>query len=452
MKQTGIRIAPVDVVLAPMRRFIHKSSTGGIVLFSAALLAIILSNSPWKESFHHFWEMEFSIGFNGSVLNKSLHHWINDGLMAIFFFVVGLELKREIIAGELSTPSKAILPIAAAAGGMIVPASIYLLFNNGGVTHAGWGIPMATDIAFALGILYLLGDRVPLSLKVFLTALAIADDIGAVLVIAFFYTSEINFDSLYQAGIYLAILVAANRLGVRSTLFYALIGVGGVWLAFLFSGVHATIAAVLAAFTIPASVKIDEAYYTQELGRLHQCYMDEEPNNMPLVSNEQLHILEEIRDLSKKALTPLQRLEHGLHPVVTFFIMPIFALCNAGVEIDADFSKNLQGSVAIGIFAGLLVGKFLGVVLTVLLFLKLKWSVLPSGMTRLHLLGAGLLAGIGFTMSLFISELAFQEKQYIEQAKLGILFASLIASISGYLVIRRACRNNPVEEHGKDHA
>lgn len=430
---------PVDKwILDPLHRFMHKSSTSGIILFSAALMAIILSNSPWSEEFHHLWEIEFSIGFNGSFITKSLHHWINDGLMAVFFFVVGLELKREIMAGELSTPSKAVLPIAAAIGGMIFPALIYLFFNPAGETSAGWGIPMATDIAFALGVLYLLGDRVPVSLKVFLTALAIADDIGAVLVIAFFYTSEINFNSLLQAGIYLAILIAANRLGVRNTIFYAIVGIGGVWLAFLLSGVHATIAAVLAAFTIPASVKVNEEYFSRKLETLQHKFRKAEPNKNPLVTNEQLHILEEIRDVSKKALTPLQRMEHSMHPFVAYIIMPIFALSNGGVEISSDFISQATSTVAIGVFAGLLVGKSLGVIGIVSIFLKMKWAVLPEGMTRRHLIGAGLLAAIGFTMSLFISDLAFIHKEHLAEARIGILGASVIASFAGYFTIKNA--------------
>jgi NhaA family Na+:H+ antiporter len=442
MELKGINKKPVDKwILEPMNRFIKKSSTSGIILFSAALLAIILTNSPWSEQFHHIWEIEFSIGFNGSHITKSLHHWINDGLMAIFFFVVGLELKREIMAGELSTPSKAVLPIAAAFGGMIFPAIIYIFFNKSGDTSAGWGIPMATDIAFALGVLYLLGDRVPLSLKIFLTALAIADDIGAVLVIAFFYTSEINVSSLFQAGGFLAFLLLANRLGVRNTLFYAIFGIGGVWLAFLLSGVHATIAAVLMAFTIPASVKINEAYYIKRLEDLTKQFKDAEPNQNPLVTNDQLHILEEIRDLSKKALTPLQRLEHSLHPLVAFIIMPIFALSNGGVEITGDFLKEATSPVAIGVFTGLIAGKFLGIIGVVSLFLKMKWAVLPEGMNRQHLVGAGFLAAIGFTMSLFISDLAFIQKEYLAQARIGILGASVIASIAGYLIIKNANKN-----------
>lgn len=440
----GIIEKPVDRwILNPMKRFISKSSTGGIILFSSALLAMVIANSPYADAFHHFWEMEFSVGFNGKTLSKSLHHWINDGLMAVFFFVVGLELKREIMAGELSTLSKAALPMAGAIGGMLLPALVYLMFNPDGEASSGWGVPMATDIAFVLGILYLLGDRVPITLKVFLTALAIADDIGAVLVIALFYTSDIDVNSLWQAAFYLGILLVANQMGVRSTLFYALIGIGGVWLAFLFSGVHATIAAVLAAFMIPASVKVREEYFSQRMEELMRSYREEEPNGNRFVTNNQLHIIDEMRDLSKKALTPLQRLEHGMHPLVSFVIMPVFALANAGVRLEEGVLSQLSSPVTVGVAAGLLLGKFLGIMLAVTVFLKLGWARLPEGTNWMHLAGAAVLAGIGFTMSLFISELAFTDELLIKQAKLGILAASLIASLVGYAIIHRACRKAP---------
>lgn len=436
--KTGKKALADKWIIEPMSRFIGNSTMSGIILFSAALLALILSNSPWAVAFHHLWEVEFSIGYNGHFISKSLHHWINDGLMAVFFFVVGLELKREIIAGELSKPRQAMLPVAAAAGGMIFPALIYLLFNRSGETAGGWGIPMATDIAFALGVLYLLGDRVPISLKVFLTALAIADDIGAVLVIAFFYTSNIDLTSLFSAGAVLALMVGANLAGVRNTLFYAILGIGGLWLAFLMSGVHATIAAVLAAFTIPASVKIPEDAYTQKLEGLLNKFKAAHPNNVPTVTNEQLHILEDIRSVSKNALTPLQRLEHNMHPLVAFVIMPIFALSNGGVTLSGDVFAQLTSPVALGVFAGLLCGKVVGVVGVAHLLLRLKWAVLPAGMNKRHILGAGFLAAIGFTMSLFISGLAFDSPEYIVQAKLGILSGSAAASFIGYFLIRAA--------------
>jgi len=430
---------PVDRwIIDPMRRFLNNSTMSGIVLFSAALLAIILSNSPWSGSFHQLWETKISIGFHDWQLSKSLHHWINDGLMAVFFFVVGLELKRELISGELSNPRNALLPIAAALGGMLIPALIYIVFNPTGEVSGGWGTPMATDIAFALGILYLLGDRVPVSLKIFLTVLAIADDLGAVLVIAFFYTSDINMISLLTGAVFLAVLFAANRLGVRNTLFYGIVGIGGLWLAFLMSGVHATIAAVLAAFAIPARVKYSEAAYEKKLNSLFDQFKKARPNNSPTVTIEQLHILEKILYISKHALTPLQRLEHSMHPMVAFIIMPLFALANAGITLSGESLSNMTSSITMGVFFGLLIGKVAGVFGFVTLITKLKWATLPKEFTQRHLLGVGFLAGIGFTMSLFISELAFEHKVYIEEAKMGILLASLVAGMIGYFIIKTA--------------
>lgn len=434
-----IRKEPVDLwIIDPIKRFMSNSTTSGIMLFSSALLAMVLANSPWSEDFHHLWEIDFGFSFNGIEVNKSLHHWINDGLMAVFFFVVGLELKREIIAGELSEPRKALLPIVAALGGMLFPALIYVAFNYGSETISGWGIPMATDIAFALGVLYLLGDRVPVSLKVFLTALAITDDLGAVLVIALFYTSEIDYYSLLTGGGFLLVLITANILGVRNVIFYGVIGIGGLWLAFLMSDVHATIAAVLAAFTIPVNVRMDEKSYTTKISQLLVQFDKARPNNRPTVTNDQLHILEKIRVVSKHALTPLQRLEHSMHPLVAFVIMPIFALSNAGVAITSGFLNDLLSPVALGTALGLLLGKVIGVAGIVMLFLKMGWATLPEGMTKKHLLGAGFLAAIGFTMSLFIAGLAFNDPAFANQAKIGILVTSVFASFVGFFLIRNA--------------
>ncbi|MFM7078370.1 MAG: Na+/H+ antiporter NhaA, partial [Bacteroidota bacterium] len=337
----------------------------------------------------------------------------------------------------LSDPRKAMLPVAAAIGGMVVPALIYLFFNVVGPGNAGWGIPMATDIAFALGVLHLLGNRIPISLKVFLTALAVADDIGAVLVIAFFYTSEINLMSLGIAGLILAFMITANRLGIRNTTFYAVFSICGLWLSFLISGVHPTIAAVLAAFTIPANVKLPESDYLAKLERLMSRFRAALPNGKPTVSEEQLHILEDIRTATKHALTPLQRLEHMLHPLVALLIMPIFALCNAGFVIGDGFWSGLLHPVSIGAFLGLVVGKFIGVAGVVVLLHKMGWSPLPTGMGYRHVVGAGLLAGIGFTMSLFVAGLAFPDGTMMENAKLGIISASVVAGITGYLILRR---------------
>lgn len=436
-----MKTAPIDRwVINPIQKFINNSTTSGIVLFSSAFLAILIANSPWADEYHHLWELDFSVGFNGNFITKNLHHWINDGLMAIFFFVVGLELKREIIGGELRNPKNAILPIIAAIGGMLLPALIYYFFNQSGVTSDGWGIPMATDIAFALGVLYLLGDKVPLSLKVFLTALAIVDDIGAVLVIAFFYTSDINFVSLATGGVFMLVLIVSNIVGIRNTIYYGIIGIGGLWLAFLMSGVHATIAAVLAAMTIPADVKISEKIYTEKLQLLIAKFQKAKPNNNPTVTSNQLHIIEDIRICSKRALTPLQRLEHSMHPFVAFVVMPIFAFSNAGVVLSGDMFSQLNTSVFYGVFFGLILGKVLGVFGLVFLLVKLKWINLPDGMNNIHLLGVGFLASIGFTMSLFIGGLAFVNKEFIAQAKMGVLFASIVASFIGYIIIKYANR------------
>lgn len=441
MTKETVNKEPIDKwIIEPFQNFINKTTTSGIVLFSSALVALILANSPFSKEYLHFWETNFSIGFGEYILTKSLHHWINDGLMAVFFFVVGLELKREIVGGELSQPKNAILPIVAALGGMIFPALIYFMFNSSGEASNGWGIPMATDIAFALGVLYLLGDKVPLPAKIFLTVLAIADDIGAVLVIAFFYTSTIDFNSLLVGAICMSILIFGNIIGVRNTLFYGIIGICGLWLAFLMSGIHATIAAVLAAFTIPVNPKITENQFLTKLDSLYNRFKKAEPNDNPTVTSEQLHILEEIRGYSKKALTPLQRLEHRMHPLVAFIIMPIFALCNAGVEINSSIFDNGMSRVTLGIMFGLIFGKLIGIIGCTWLFTKLKWASLPDGLNFKHIIGVGFLASIGFTMSLFITELAFTDVQLITEAKFGVLIASFFASIVGFMVMKMASK------------
>ncbi len=436
--ETGQKREFLDVwIVDPFNRIIKNSKASGIVLFSAALLALILANSPWSEEFHHFWELKFAVGFNGNFINKSLHHWINDGLMAMFFFVVGLELKRELVAGELSTPGKALLPISAAIGGMVLPALIYLLFNDDPVTRTGWGIPMATDIAFALGVLYLLGDRVPSSLKVFLTAIAIVDDLGAVLIIAFFYTSEIDLGSLAVGALIFGLMIGGNLLGVRNTLFYGTLGIGGLWLAFLLSGVHATIAAVLAAFTIPATTRIDEKLFKRESKDLVRQFEAMEPTEESLVSHDQYYVLKKLRKLSKNAIPPLQRLEHTLHPIVAFLIMPIFALSNAGVTLSQNVAEYLNSGITVGIVIGLMLGKVIGVAGLSYLLVKTGLLNLPARMTMLQILGVAFLCAVGFTMSLFIASLAFTRPDYLLQAKLGVLIASLIASVTGYFIIRR---------------
>lgn len=439
-----IKKAPIDKVVKPIQKFIEQEKSGGLVLGISVIIALVLANSPWHYHYHHFFEQKLGFQFNGnSYLQYSFHHWINDGLMAIFFFVVGLELKKEIVAGELSNPRKALLPIAAAIGGMLVPALIYYALNPSGEVTTGWGIPMATDIAFALGVLYLLGDRIPLGLKVFLTALAIVDDLGAVLVIAFFYTSDISLINLGIGLLFLLAMYIGNKMGVRSILFYAVLGICGVWTSFLLSGVHATIAAVLAAFTIPADVKIKEDVFIERIKKHLGRFANADPTNKPTLTNEQLHILENIHTDTNNAIPPLQKLEHAMHPFVTFIIIPIFALANAGVSIlDIDVDKLFSTHVAIGVALGLLVGKVVGVVGFTWLCTKLKIASFPDGMNMKNLLGLGLLASIGFTMSLFVTELAFSHEAYKVQAKVGIFAASIIGGILGYIVLSKQSKSS----------
>lgn len=427
--------APIDKILEPINRFIRNETSAGILLFLCALIAMLFANSPFSASYHNLWHTLFSIEFGDMRIAYTLNHWINDGLMAMFFFVIGLEIKREAIAGELSSPKNAILPIAAAFGGMVVPASIYWLLNPTGVESAGWGIPMATDIAFSLGVLSLLGSRVPLSLKIFLTTLAIADDLGAVLVIAFFYTSHISIDNLLLGAGALGILITANWLGVRSALFYFIVGIGGLWLAFLFSGIHPTIAGILAALAIPARSKIDEKRMSKELNVALKNFQSIPPNNSSLLHPKQMHIIEEMKQIVQAADTPLQRLEHQLHPWVAFLILPIFALANAGVEFHLDSLGAFFHPVSLGVGLGLLVGKFVGVLVSCFLVKFLRIATLPPELNWQTLAGAACLAGIGFTMSLFVTNLAFTDPKLITQAKLGILPASTVAGIIGYLVL-----------------
>jgi NhaA family Na+:H+ antiporter len=441
----GTKTTPVDKwIINPVNAFISKSSTGGVVLIISAVVAILMANSPWAHWYHQLWEYKISFGLNDNFhLNKSLHHWINDGLMAVFFFVIGLELKREIVAGELSNPKNAILPIVAGIGGMIFPALIYTYFNGGLATMNGWGIPMATDLAFALGILYLLGDRVPGSLKIFLTAFAIIDDLGSVLVIALFYTSDISLVNLGIGVAFLAVSFISNFLGVRNTFYYGLIGIGGVWLFFLLSGVHATIAAILAAFAIPATVKINETSFIGKMKAYIEKFKAADPDHsVPTLTSEQLHILDDMETLTKKAMTPLQKLEHDMHPIVAFVVMPVFALSNAGVSFSGNFIEQATSAVAIGVASGLLIGKMIGIFGVSSLLIKLKWVPSLEGVTYKHLLGVGFIAAIGFTMSLFINELAFGPlgeagSQNIAQAKIGIIIASVIGGFTGFFILKR---------------
>lgn len=431
------RSYPIDRLLRPVDNLLRNKPISGVLLFLSVIIALVWANSPWRESYHHLWETSFSVGFGEDhILSKNLHHWINDGLMAIFFFVVGLEIKREVMAGDLSTWKKASLPAAAALGGMIVPAFIFTIFNWGTPTEGGWGVPMATDIAFTLGVLSLLGNRVPLSLKLFLTALAIVDDLGAVLVIAFFYTDNLLLLYLEYGAAFLAFLLLLNYLGVRKTRIYAIVGICGLWYAFLLSGVHATIAGVLLAFTIPAKARINKRGFISHVKSLLDKLQRTKSIDGQYLSDEQHEIIEDIKEEREKIETPLQKLEYNLNPLVSFFILPLFALANAGIEIQSESWSGLLEPVSIGIVTGLILGKCIGILSFSVLFVKLGISELPKNTNWGTMTGAAIMAGIGFTMSIFISELAFEDPAVKAQAKLAILIASTLAGLIGMLVIK----------------
>jgi len=432
------RSTPIEKLTYPIQEFLHKEASGGILLILFTIVALVWANSPFAESYHNLWHTNVSVNIGQIKLEHSLHHWINDGLMVIFFFVVGLEIKRELLAGELSSIKKASLPIAAALGGMIFPALIYTIFNLGKESASGWGIPMATDIAFVVGILALLGKRVPLALKIFILALAIVDDIGAVLVIAIFYTSQISFTSLMIAAGLIILLIIMNKLGVRNLLIYSIVGIV-LWLAFLKSGVHATVAGVLFAFTIPASSRINTKYFTDKINSLVKDFdkAGEHGDNV-LTNEERLSIVDQIEINCEKILTPLQRFEHGLHPWVSFFIMPVFALANAGVTIGAGITSALTNPVSLGIILGLFLGKQIGVFSFSYFAVKLKLADAPEGVDWKKIYAASILAGIGFTMSLFIANLAFASPELLDIAKVGILSGSLISGIVGFLILKFA--------------
>ena len=413
------------------QQFTRLQASGGILLLAAAALALIWANSPWSESYFELWETYSSISLGSLTLKETLLHWINDGLMVIFFFVVGLEIKREVLVGELATPRRAALPLIAALGGMLLPALIYIAFNLGRRGEAGWGIPMATDIAFVLGILTLLGSRVPISLKVFFTALAIADDLGAVLVLALFYSGEISWIALGVGAVFLVILIVLNRGGVRHPLPYALLGIG-LWLAFLESGVHPTIAGVLLALTIPARSQVRaEAFMAQctaALGGLGSGDRHE-------VGRRQQAAAQTLEVIAERIQTPLQRLERSLNPWVAYLVVPVFALANAGVDISGELLEALTQPVSLGIILGLLLGKSLGITLFSWLAVKIGVADLPYGVSWQQLFATSWLAGIGFTMSLFIASSAFEQPALLALAKMDILVASALAAAIGFILI-----------------
>lgn len=437
-KQSPVDAPLAERVILPFQEFARAESAGGIILLAATALALAWANSPWSSSYFHLWERSFSVGFEDAALVMTLHDWINDGLMVVFFFLVGLEIKRELLVGELASRQHAALPVAAAIGGMVVPALIFSVINAGGPGASGWGIPMATDIAFALGVLSLLGSRVTGGLKVFLAALAIVDDIGAVLVIAIFYAADISMGSLVAPAVVVGLLFLCRRAGVRKPAVYALLGIV-LWYAVLQSGVHATVAGVLLALTIPATTRIDEDVFLRKARRALDEFGDAcDADASSVMSNPgQQHALHSIERSAEQVQTPLLKMEHSLHGVVAFVIMPLFAFANAGVSVNAEMLSTVSWRVVFGIVFALLAGKVLGVTLASLASVRTGIAVLPEevGWGQIH--GVGWLAGIGFTMSLFIASLAFGSGPLLDSAKIGILSASVIAGIVGWSLLRR---------------
>jgi len=435
---------PTKIIEAikPIFRFIQKEINSGIILIIATILAMIIANSPWAHFyFELFEETKISIDFQLWSLNKPLHYWINDGLMAIFFFMIGLEVKREILIGELSSIKKSLFPLVAALGGMIVPALIFVAINFDNPKYInGWAIPMATDIAFALGILAVLGSKAPTELKVFLTSLAIVDDIGAVLTIAIFYTDDISFLHLGIALGSWGFLLLLNQLKVRLTWVYLVVGVLAVWYPLLLSGVHATVAGVMVAFAIPLWRQVDTSAYIAKvqdaLGNFHRYSGGEDVYKL---NSEQYDAVEDIKSYSRKVSSPHQILEHNIHDFTLYFIMPLFAFANTGIELKSiDLNTLVTTPLAQGIFFGLLIGKVVGILSFIFIFDRLGIIKIPPTLSWQHLIGGGFLAGIGFTMSIFISELAFHGDLLIPLSKVSILTASVFSGLLGYTIILRA--------------
>ncbi len=424
-------------ILTPFEEFIHRQTTSGLLLMISAIVALAIANGPFAQQYQDFIHTYISISFGDWKLKMSILHWVNDGLMVLFFFVVGLELKREFLVGDLANLRNAILPLSAAVGGMVVPALIYFAINPEGDAAVGWGIPMATDIAFAVGALALLASRVPKGLITFLVALAIVDDLGAVVVIAVFYTETISLVPLAIAAALFGALIMLNLGGVRNTLPYFLIAVI-LWYFLLLSGVHATIAGVLGAMTVPARPKYNPAHFSAQvkdlLGRFNKSYQSQ-PDQSTLTNAELRGILQSLDDTMSRAQAPLQKLEHGWHLPVAFLVIPIFALANAGIPVDfGSFGETLSHPVVLGVSFGLVLGKFIGITGASWIVLKLGVADLPRNTRFTQIAGVSLLAGIGFTMSIFVASLGFADnEELLLMAKTGILMASAVAGIMGFV-------------------
>lgn len=425
-------------VVTPLEHFLHNETASGVLLMLATIAALICANTGLNHYYHHILETPIIVGIAGYTIDMSLHHWINDGFMTFFFFVVGLEIKRELLVGELSDMKAALLPIIAAAGGMVFPALFYFALNAEGPGAPGWGVPMATDIAFAVGVMMLLGDRVPKTLITFLLALAIVDDLGAVLVIAIFYTDQLNMLAMAASGVLMAALILFNILGMRKTSIRVLVTIA-LWVAMLNTGIHATIAGVLAAFTVPCLPKVNARDFSDKIRYLVDKFDRLYNGRSVLLNNDkQRAVVMTMENVVTRVKSPLQSIEQSLHVPVAFVILPIFALANAGVVIDpSTFGAVMTDNVTLGIMGGLVIGKLVGIALVSYIAVKLGIGQLPAGCNPRHLVGVGLMGGIGFTMSIFIAELGFRgSEETLNIAKTGILFASLLAGVLGYLWLR----------------
>uniref|UniRef100_UPI00404B7B3A Na+/H+ antiporter NhaA n=2 Tax=Gelidibacter sp. TaxID=2018083 RepID=UPI00404B7B3A len=422
------------ILLSPFEKFVSIESSSGILLFAVTILALAWANSPWAASYETLWQHPLGFSFGDFQLIKPLILWINDGLMAIFFFLIGLEVKREILIGELNTLKKASLPIFAALGGIVVPVGLFLLLNNNPNTFDGWGVPMATDIAFSLAILTVLGKRIPLALKIFLTALAIVDDIAAVLTIAVFYSENINWMLIAYTLIPFAVLVFLLYRQIYSKYITILFGII-IWVLFLKSGIHPTIAGILIAFTIPLSQKIGLKSTIDQLEGIVEDLDNAKEKELPILSKEQVYALDDLQDWTTKVQSPLQHIEHGLHGWVAFVIIPIFAFANAGVSFSSN--ADINTTLALNLGLALVFGKSIGIALFTFLSTKLGLSKLPVNINFKQIIGVGFLGGIGFTMSIFIANLAFPNAAaLIDASKIGIIIGSVVAGMLGYVILR----------------
>ena len=430
-----------DYIVRPAESFFKKEASSSILLIFAAVLAIIWANTPLAHIYHELWHKDLTLALGEYHITKSLLHWINDGLMTFFIFTVGLEIKREILVGELSDRKSALLPVVAALGGMLLPGAIYLAFNRGTATAHGWGVPMATDIAFALGAIAVFGRKLPVGLRVFLSAFAIADDLGAVIIIAVFYTKEIVWYYLIICIFLVVGLAIANLLWVRSTMVYALLGLG-IWVAVLGSGVHPTVAGFVVAMFIPARGKYDTDEFVQKVNDIMDEFHCEEQScgYSILLNSGHLNSVHALELACHEVETPLQRMEHALHPWIAFGLLPVFAFGNAGLSLAGmSLSTITTNPVTLGILLGLLVGKPLGVTAFSYFAVKTGLAVLPKEVRWSQILGAGMLGGIGFTMSLFISGLSFFSPDLINYSKLGILMGSLLSAVVGLVFLTCEC-------------